>query len=118
MFGCLRKAFAHPDIGICDRDDPADGFHVAVVRPCLVDRPGEVAQEGADEAISLPNRERRVGGHSRVDHIPGTRGIDGPVGEGLLECAAVIGRLELAPEAERVGGQGLEDVPHRRRQVA
>ncbi len=77
--GGFGQTFAHPDVREGDRDDPGDRFEIALVeegRPFGVGV--EVADEGAEQAVGLPDREYRLRGDAALGHLRAPAARSGP----------------------------------------
>lgn len=113
MLRRLGQPFAHPDVGIGDRDNPPDSVDIAVVRELAGPiRPAEAAQEGTDQPVALAHREDGVGGDSGFHHRRQLGLVLRRLAQKLAEGVTPIGRVEPPPEAERFGRPRLDQPLH------
>ena len=96
----LGQTLAHPDVGVRDRDDPADGLHVALVDFGGLVRTREEAQERAQDAVAFADGEDRLRGDPAFGDRPEIRIERSDIGQSFAECPAARLREESFPEAE------------------
>jgi len=87
VLGRLGQAGTHADVGIGNGDDPADGLDVAPVYLGRFGLAHEVAQEDAEEAIALPDREDGVRSDVMARQRAEIEGRPRHVGDALVERA-------------------------------